>query len=205
MRGDIRAVCRLELAEVLRSRWLIFCTAVYAVVAAVFVLVGMRESTLLGFAGMGRVLLSFCHALVLLLPLLALSATGQVVNRAREDGALELLFSQPIRRSTFLLSALLVRYLALALPLVVLMLAMAIAGRLAFAQPIPWDFVVRAAAVSAALLLAFVGLGLAVSTLVRSQARAMVWLLTLWALGVALIDFGLVGLMLQWQLNPQTV
>jgi hypothetical protein len=46
---------------------------------------------------------------------------------------------------------------------------------------------------------------MAVSTLVRSQARAMIWLLTLWALGVALIDFGLVGLMLQWRLNPRTV
>ncbi len=45
------------------------------------------------------------HALVLLLPLLALTATGQVVNRARDDGTLELLFSQPIRREAFYFAA----------------------------------------------------------------------------------------------------
>ena len=73
----------------------------YGLVAAVFVLVGMRESSVLGFTGMGRVLLSFCHALVLLLPLLALSATGQTVNRSRDDGTLELLFSHPLSRTGY--------------------------------------------------------------------------------------------------------
>lgn len=202
---EISAVARLDLAEVLRSRWMVFCGAVYALLAGAFVLVGMRESSLLGFSGMGRVLLSFCHALVLLLPLLALTATGQVVNRAREDGTLELLFSQPVRRGAFFAAVSGVRYAVLVLPLVVLMVAMAVLGQLAFGQAVPWGFLLRAVAVSAALLWAFVGLGIAVSTLVRSQARATIWLLTLWALGVALIDFGLVGLMLQWRLDPRTV
>jgi ABC-2 type transport system permease protein len=202
---EVLAVARLELAEVLRSRWMVFCCGVYALLAGLFVLVGMRESTLLGFSGMGKVLLSLCHALVLLLPLLALTATGQVINRAREDGTLELLFSQPIGRGAFFAAVTGVRYLVLVVPLGVLMGGMAVLGSLAFGQEVPWAFLGRAVAVSAALLGAFVGLGLAVSTLVRSHARAMIWLLALWALGVALIDFGLIGLMLQWRLNPQTV
>ena len=78
---EVLAMVRLELAEVLRSRWLLFCCGVYALLAAMFVLVGLRESSVFGFTGMGRVLLGFCHALVLVLPLLGLSATGQVVNR----------------------------------------------------------------------------------------------------------------------------
>ncbi len=202
---EVLAVARLELAEVLRSRWMVFCCGVYALLAGLFVLVGMRESTLLGFSGMGKVLLSLCHALVLLLPLLALTATGQVINRAREDGTLELLFSQPIGRGAFFAAVTGVRYLVLVVPLGVLMGGMAVLGSLAFGQEVPWAFLGRAVVVSAALLGAFVGLGLAVSTLVRSHARAMIWLLALWALGVALIDFGLIGLMLQWRLNPQTV
>ncbi len=202
---ELLAVARLDLAEVLRSRWMVFCGVIYALLAGAFVLVGLRESTLLGFSGMGRVLLSFCHALVLLLPLLALTATGQVVNRAREDGSLELFFSQPLRRGTFFAAVTLVRYGVLVVPLGVLMGAMAVVGSLAYGQVVPWGFLARAVAVSAALLAAFVGLGMAVSTLVRSQARAMIWMIALWALGVALIDFGLVGLMLQWRLNPRTV
>ncbi len=202
---EIGAAARLDLAEVRRSKWLLFCGVVYCALAAIFVLVGMRESTLMGFTGMGRVLLSFCHALVLLLPLLALTATGQVINHAREDGTLELLFSLPLRREAFFTAVSLTRYLVLAVPLALLLVAMALLGRIAFGQQIPWAFLLRAVAISSSLLLAFVGLGVLVSTFVRSQARAMIWLLLIWALGVAILDFALVGLMLQWRLNPQSV
>lgn len=202
---EVGAVARMELSEVVRSRWMFFAIGVYALLSGIFVLVGLRESTLMGFSGMGRVLLSFAHALVLLLPLLALTATGQVVNRAREDGTLELLFSHPVRRGAFFFAVTGVRYLVLVVPLVILMALMGLVGAVAFEQEVPWFFLGRSVAISAALLLAFVGLGMAVSTFVRSQARATIWLLLLWAGGVALLDFALIGLMLQWQLNPQTV
>lgn len=202
---EFGAVARMELAEVVRSRWMVFCVAVYALLAGIFVLVGLRESTLMGFTGMGRVLLSFAHALVLLLPLLGLTATTQVVNRAREDGTLELLFSHPVRRGAWFIAVTAVRFGVLVAPLVVLMGLMGALGVVAFGQTVPWGFLARAVGVSAALLFAFVGLGMAVSTFVRSQARATIWMLVLWAAGVALLDFALVGMMLQWRLNPRTV
>ena len=77
MSASFRAVARLELAEVLRSRWILFCLLVYTTLAALFVIVGTRESTVVGFTGMGRALLSFTHVLVFLLPLLALTATAR--------------------------------------------------------------------------------------------------------------------------------
>lgn len=202
---DMAAIARLEFAEVRRSRWLAFCVAVYAVLAAVFVLVGLRESTILGFTGMGRVLLGFCHALLLVLPLLALTATGQVINRARDDGTLELLFSHPVRRGVYFVAITLTRYLVLTVPLLVLMLGMALLGRFGFHDDVNWAFLLQALAISASLVAAYVGVGVAVSTLVRSQARAIIWLLLLWAFGAALLDFGLVALMLRWRLNAQTV
>jgi len=69
---QFRAAARLDLAEVLRSRWVWFCVAVYAVLAGVLMTVGVRESSVLGFTGSGRILLSFSHALILVLPLIAL-------------------------------------------------------------------------------------------------------------------------------------
>ena len=81
---ELWAAARLDLAEVRRGRWILFSGSVYAAIAGLFVLVGMRESRILGFTGMGRVLLSLCHALVLLLPLLALTATGPVVQRGND-------------------------------------------------------------------------------------------------------------------------
>lgn len=199
------AIARLEFSDVLRSRWLVFCLTVYALLGAVFVFVGMRESSVMGFSGMGRVLLSFSHALVLLLPLLGLSATGQVVNRAREEGALELLFSHPLRRGSYFVAVSVVRYGVLLLPLVLLLPAMAVWGRIVYGEPVPWSFLVRALAASATLLAASVAIGLAISTWVRNQSKALMLLLLVWAGFVALLDFGLIGLMLQWRLEPRIV
>jgi len=198
------AAARLDLAEVLRSRWILFCAAVYAVLAGVLVLVGLRESTLLGFTGMGRVLLGFSHAIVLVLPLLALTATGQVVGRARDDGSLELLLSQPIHRGAWLLGVTLTRFVVLVAPLAVLVVGMAAYGQ-ARGQVIPWGFVWRVLAISAALLWAFVGIGVAISVLVRNQARAITYVVLTWALAVALLDVGLIGMMLRWRLDPHAV
>jgi ABC-type transport system involved in multi-copper enzyme maturation permease subunit len=204
-RAEIAAIARVDLAEVVRSRWLLVCTGIYALLGGVFVLVGMRESSVVGFTGMGRVLFSLCHALVLLLPLMALVVTGQVINRARDDGALELFLSQPLSRTSYFASVTLVRYGAITVPLAAMLLLLGLLGRLVWGQAVPWAFLGRTIVLCASLLWAFAALGLAVSVHVRSPARAMTYLIVLWLLGVALLDFGLIGLMLTWRLHPQTV
>lgn len=202
---DLVAMLRLDLAEVLGSRWLVVCLGLYGVFAAGFVLIGLRESSVIDFTGIGRVLFSLCHALVLLLPLVALMLTGQVVNRARDEGALELFLTHPVRRASYLAAVSLVRYAALVLPLFTVMLLLGLVGWLAFGQEIPWRFVARSLAVSAALVWAFAALGLAVSVRVRSPARATTYLVLFWVAGIALLDFGLIGLMLSWRLEPRLV
>lgn len=205
LRREIAVVARLDLAEVLRSRWLVFCLVVHTILAGTFVLVGLRESGVIGFTGMGRALMSWSHALLFLLPLLALSATGQVVNGARDDGSLELLLGNPVSRSAWFIGTSLVRLAALVVPLLVAMPLMALAGALVFGQTVPWDFLLRGLAVSTALLFCFVAIGMCLSTLVRNQSKAVMATILIWALAALLIDFGLVGMMLQWQLPPSAV
>jgi ABC-type transport system involved in multi-copper enzyme maturation permease subunit len=202
--AEISAVARLDLGEVLRSRWLLLCVLLYALLGGVFVLVGLRESSVLGFTGLGRVLFSLCHALVLLLPLLALLGTVQTVNRARDDGSLEVYLSHPIGRGAFLAGVTGVRLAALALPLALVMGVVALAGS-ARGQAIPWPFLVRALAVCVALLGAYVGVGVATSVLVRNPARAMTVVFLIWIASVALLDFAGIALLLQWRVSPQAV
>jgi len=203
--AEVAAVARLDLGDVLRSRWLVLCLLLYGCLGSVFVLVGLRESSVLGFTGIGRVLFSLCHALVLFLPLLALLATVQAVNRARDDGSLELFLSHPIGRGAFLTGVTLVRLAALALPLACVMGVLAVFGALLRGQPIPWAFFVRALAVCVALLGAYVGLGLATSVLVRQPARAISAVFLIWVASVLLLDFAGIGLLLQWRLPPHAV
>ncbi len=199
------AAARLDLAEVRRSRWVAFCFGLYALLAGLFVLIGLRESSVLGFTGTGRVLLSLTHALVLLLPLLALTATGQVVNRAREDGTLELLFGHPFGRREYFVALTLVRFAVLVIPLALLLAAMTLLGKYWLLSPASWSSVGRSLLACTALIWAFTGLGLAVSVSIRNPTRAVMAALGLWVLGVALLDFGLIGLMLRWRLHPPAV
>lgn len=201
----LAAVAKLEIGEVVRSRWLLFACAVYALLAGVFLFVGLRESTVVGFTGSGRLLFSLMHVLVLVLPLLALTATGQIVAQARDGGTLELLLSCPIPRTSYLLAVTAVRYVALLGPFLVLTLGGALVSAVVFGEAVPWPFVVRSLALSASLLWAFVGLGMFVSTCVRHQAKALVALLLVWVAAVGLVDFGLLGVMLAHRLNPRAV
>lgn len=202
---DVAAIFRLDLAETVRSRWALFCVVLYAALALVFVFVGLRESSLLGFTGMGRVLVGLTHALLLVLPLLALTASSQVVNRARDEGALELLFSHPIRRGAYFVGVTLSRYVVLTAPLVLLFVALAVLGATVLGGTLSWSILLESVAVSAALLATFLGVGLFVSTYVASQARSATIALLVWILSVALLDFALIGVMLQWRLQPQGV
>jgi len=204
-RAELAAVARLDLGDVLRSRWLVLCLLLYTLLGGVFVLVGLRESSVLGFTGAGRVLFSLCHALVLFLPLLALLATVQAVNRARDDGSLELYLSHPIGRGAFLTGVALVRFAALALPLAVVMLALAAEGAIVHGQAIPWAFFGRALGVCTALLAGYVGVGLAVSVLVRNPAKAMTLVFGIWIASAALLDFAGIALLLQWRVSAPAV
>lgn len=202
---QLRAAARLDLAEVLRSRWIWFCLATYGALAAVLVTVGARESTIMGFTGTSRALLAFSHALVLVLPLIALIALVPAVQRARDDGSLELLFSQPLSPLAWFVAVCGVRYLALVVPLAAVLVGLGLWGQLVHGDQVPWPFLARCLAISASLLLAFTGIGAAISVFVRNPARGITYLVLAWALGVALLDFGLIGVMLRWRLDPHAV
>jgi ABC-type transport system involved in multi-copper enzyme maturation permease subunit len=204
MSPSVATLASLECAEVVRSRWLWLVTLVYAALATVFVGVGLRESSVLGFTGVGRVLFSLSHALVYVLPLLALLVTGPLVTRAREDGTLELLLTLPIGRGHYLAVVAAVRLAALVAPLALAFLALGLGAR-AFGGAVPWGFLGQALGVCAALLWCFAALGLALSCLVRTGAHALVALLLVWLAAVALLDFGVIGILLRWQLAPQAV
>ncbi len=203
--GRIAEVCRLEFVEVRRSRWLALTLLVYTVLVGIFVLVGLRESSVLGFTGLGRVLLNFSHALVVLLPLLALSATAQVIPRARDDGTLELLMSQPLSRSDYFAGVTLTRLLLLIAPLLLLAVVVAGFGALVLDQQVPWAYLGSMLLAASTLIVAFVGIGMLISTTGKNQSRTLIYALVVWAGGIALLDFALIGLMLQWRLNPETV
>ena len=197
-------ILRLDAAAVRRSRWLTFMVVVYALLMGAFLIVGFRESSVVAFTGLGRVLLNFSHAVVLFLPLLALVATAQIIPRAREDGTLEMLMTHPFGRGDYFFGTVLSRFAVLVVPLLVLAIV-CIVGPLVFGAPVPWGYIGNLLAASVTLLFAFTGLGFLISTHVASTERALIWALVAWVAGILLLDFALITVLLQWRVEPASV
>lgn len=203
----VRSLFRLELSEAMRSRWLAFTAVVYGLVFSGFVWFGMRESRVLGFTGLSRVVLNVANAVVLAVPLVALVATSQTIVRARQSGFFELMLTQPVRRSDWLASVVASRFLVVVGPLVVLLLAALVAGRFsgggddAMLAPV----VARSLLVTTALGWAFLGIGFWISAHAKTAERAMVMALVAWLFAAALHDFALVGVLLRFRLAPAVV
>jgi ABC-type transport system involved in multi-copper enzyme maturation permease subunit len=142
---------------------------------------------------------------VLVLPLIALTATAPAIGRARDDGSLELLFSQPLARGSYLVAITAVRVAAVLAPLALLFVAIAAWSALAHGQPIPWAYLARTIAVDGALAWAFAGIGVLISTTTRHPVRTLVAIVLVWAAAVLLVDAALVGVLLRWRLDPHVV
>lgn len=201
-----RVMFRLEMSDALRSRWITFTGAVYVAVFGLFVWLGLRESSVLGFTGVSRVILNVSNAVVLTVPLVALVATSQTIVRARQSGFFELMLSQPVRRGDWFAGVVTSRFAVVVGPLVALLLATLVLGsvtgpRDAALAPI----VLRSLAVTSALAWSFVGIGFCISAYARTPERATVMALVAWIGASALHDFALIGVLLRFKLTPGAI
>lgn len=199
-----RAFLRLELADAARSRWVLFTALTYTLVFGAFVWLGLRESSVLGFTGLSRVVLNMANAVAIVLPLVSLVATSQTVVRARTSGFFELFLTQPARRQHWFLSLFGSRMLVIAGPLVLLFVLAVVVGSIRGEAGLLL-LVAKSIAVTLTLTFAFVGVGLAISSFARTAERAMVYALVSWFFASALHDFALIGVLLRTSLPPQLV
>jgi ABC-2 type transport system permease protein len=204
MSTAVRALFRLELAETLRSRWLAFTGAVYVLVFGGFIWLGLRESSVLGFTGLSRVVLNASNAVVLAVPLVALVSTSQTIVRARQSGFFELMLAQPVRRADWFSSIVASRFLVIVGPLAVLFLLALLFG-LGRRDDALGPTVLRSLLVTCALAWAFLGVGFWIASAARTPERAIVLALVAWLVGSALHDFALIGVLLRFRLTPAVV
>lgn len=196
---------RLELVDALRSRWLAFVAVVYVLVFGSFMAIGLRESSMLGFTGLSRVVLNLSSAVVLVLPLLALVATVTVIPRARVTGLFDVLLVQPVPRSAWLFGLVASRLVVLLAPLALMLAALAAVGVRSGEPPALVSEALRTLAIAFAIVVAYAGLGLALGTFASSPDKAVVFALVVWVIGAAVHDLALLGVLLRWELPPVAV
>ena len=178
-----------ELRGAARSRWVLACTLVYAALAVIVALAGLRSLQSLGITGVGAALDGLLNLGILLPPLAGLLLSAGAVSGARERGVLAMMASQPVTRGAigwgmmFGLTGAVWASVVLGLGLVAVVLAPAV--RMA---DLPAVGVMAGATLAAAAV--GVSLGLAVSSLVRSRSQATAVAAAVWfmaALGIDLL------------------
>ncbi|MDD5302726.1 MAG: ABC transporter permease subunit [Elusimicrobia bacterium] len=197
----IEVMAAKEMRDAARSRWLAGFIAAFLVLGGALMLVGSMSSAFGGSAGFGRTTAALVNLVLLVVPLMGLTAGALAFSLERERGTLEGLLALPVRADELFwakFSGLAVALsAAVALSFGLLGLGLAARGGLGHAAA-------YAGCLAATLLLALIALalGLLLSVLARRVATALGWALLLWLALVFAGDLGLLGTSLAVRLRP---
>jgi len=187
----IRLVAARELAAALRNRWFLLYSLCFAGLSLALSFVALAGTGRYGFAGFGRTAASVINLVLLIVPLMALTAGAGAIAGERERGTLETLLAQPVARWEVLLGKWLGLALALAAALALGFGATALLLSVRGASAGFWRYGLIFG-FSVALAWAMLSVGLLISTLTRSSPLALGVAIFAW---LTLVFFGDLGLM----------
>lgn len=190
-----------EFNEASRSRWLSGFAAAFIALGGVLMLAGSWGSAFGGGAGFGRTTAALINLILLVVPLMGLTAGALAFSGERERRTMEFLLSLPVKASeVFWAKFLGIGWaLAAALALAFGLLAAVLAAQGGFAHAASY-----LACFASTLLLAAVSLalGLSISALSARVATATGWALLAWLGLVFAGDLGLMATSLAVRLPP---
>ncbi len=187
---NIATIAHRELRDAVRSRWFILYTLAFAVLGLAVSLVSASGTDGTGLSGFGRTSAGLVNIVLLVVPLMALTAGAASIASDRERGMLSYVFAQPVSR----LEVLLGKYVGLGASL----LACLCLGLGACALILAWKGVatrpasiVWMAGLSFALALGMLSLGMLISTLARKASVAVGTAIFVWLTLVFVSDLAL--------------
>lgn len=194
-RFNIRAImtfARKEVRDSLRNRWFILYTIAFTILALALAFLSMAGMGEQGFAGFGRTAASLINLVILVIPLMALTAGANALAPERERGTLSYLLAQPVSCFEIMLGKYLGLSIALAAALAfgfgVSATIMAVRGGTADISSFIW-----LVGISFVLALAMLSIGFLISSCVSRAGVAMGAAIFIWLTLVFLGDLGLMG------------
>jgi len=200
--GNTLAFARREFRDALSSRWFVLYTAAFALLAVATSFLSLAGAGSHGFAGFGRTAAGLLHLIMLIVPLMAITAGAGSIAGERERGTLIYLLAQPVSRSEVLLG----KFVGLAA-------ALCASLSLGFgASAIPLAHGTSGAGAGAflglvgltcLLAITMLAVGLAISVVSRKSGVALGLGLFVWLALVFLSDLGLMAGTLVFRLRVQ--
>jgi Cu-processing system permease protein len=190
--GNTATIALRELREALRSRWFLLYTVAFGALGLGVSFVSAAGSGGIGLSGFGRTTAGLINLVLLVVPLMGLTAGAGAIASDRERGMLAYLLAQPVTR----LEVILGKYVGLAAAL----LACICLGLGACAAILAFEGAgTRAASIlwltglSFTLALGMLSLGMLVSVMARKSSVAVGTAIFLWLTLVFVTDLGLMA------------
>lgn len=101
--ANVRTIAHRELRDALRSRWFVLYTVAFVVLGLAVSFVSAAGTGGTGLAGFGRTTAGLINLVLLVVPLMALTAGASAIASDRERGMLAYLLAQPVSRSEVVL------------------------------------------------------------------------------------------------------
>jgi Cu-processing system permease protein len=192
--NQLLAIVRKEFGDRLRSGWVLAYALVWLGAVTFTSLFGLVQIGKIGVQGYDRTVVSLLSLVQYLVPLLGLLLGHDLLVTEREDKTLMLIVAGGVSRRLLLLAKFLGGCLTLAFPLT---LGFALAGTaigLAAGQAGLGPFL-KLAGSGLVLGIIFLGIGLGISTLMRTRVQALVCALLAWCAAVFVFDLIAMGVL----------
>ncbi|MBC8194876.1 MAG: ABC transporter permease [Acidimicrobiia bacterium] len=188
----VSVIARKVIREASRDRWFWLYCAGFAALAGAITVTAVPDQNLIGSGGFGRTAASLVALVQLVVPLMALTLGARYLAGERDSGTLVFLLCHPVSRTEVLLGT----YVGLAGSMfAAVTTGFGAAGLFSALRSAPTDpvLLVSLAALSWLLSLAMLGIGLLISSTVRSASTALGMALFVWLSVVFLGDLGVMG------------
>jgi len=193
-----------DFRESIRARWFLIYSLVFGGAVVLLFVLGITESSVLGFTGLSRLLITYIQLCVSILPILILISTVRSVVGDKESNILEYFLSMPISLGAYFWGKMLSRFFLVFIPITSALLGAIIWGMFKDLA-IPWQIAGFYSILLGALSWCFLGLGMFISTLVKKQEWGLGLSLLIWLILLLFIDVILIGVMLQHQLKESVI
>lgn len=202
--GGAFLLARREFRDAIASKWFVLYTIAFTVLAVGVSLLSLSGVGSHGFAGFGRTAAGLLNLIMLVVPLMALTAGAGAIAGERERGTLLYLLAQPVSRSQVLLG----KYMGLATSLVCsLCVGFGISGGvLAWrAGGVGVATYAQLIGFTALLAMAMLSMGLLISVVSRRTSVATGIALFAWLTLVFVSDLGLMAGSILFKLRVQEI
>lgn len=202
--ANLLILARKEMFEALRNRWFQFYSSTFAVLTLSISFLSLAGADQYGFAGFNRTAAGMVNLVMLIVPLMALSAGAASIAVERERGTLAQLLAMPVSRTELLLGKFLGTASALVLALAtgfgISAAVMVFLGGAGGGPAYLWM-----AGLACLLAIGMLSVGLLISALTNKSGTAAGASIVVW-LGFAFVsDLGLMGSSVLFRLHLWTL